>query len=124
MAVFRGAIPPASLATVFARVGYSINSILFQRGVYDPDSFQIVKKYGMKLQTTKDEGLSSYLSKVLAQLAGTRVGAEVRTHERASGKVGRSSCVVFSWFAGGPARLLPRFVFLTAISQNGSQRIR
>jgi len=49
--------------------GYSINMILFQRALYDPDSFDVVKKYGLSLYITNDEGLSTYLKCVLKQLA-------------------------------------------------------
>jgi len=43
--------------------------ILFQRALYDPDSFDVVKKYGLSLYITNDEGLSTYLKCVLKQLA-------------------------------------------------------
>lgn len=55
------------------RAGYSINSILYQRGIYDPDTFTTVKKYGLKMQVTTDDGLSTYLRNVLKQLAGPSV---------------------------------------------------
>jgi len=48
--------------------GYSINSILYQRGIYDPDTFRTEKKYDLKMQVTTDEGLNDYLKRVLAQL--------------------------------------------------------
>lgn len=48
--------------------GYSINNILYQRGVYPPETFSRVKKYGLAMQVTQDEGLKAYLSNVLMQL--------------------------------------------------------
>lgn len=45
-------------------------SILYQRGIYDPESFQAVKKYGLQMQVTTDPGLSSYLGSVMTQLEG------------------------------------------------------
>mmetsp|Transcript_2250 Transcript_2250/g.4133 ORF Transcript_2250/g.4133 Transcript_2250/m.4133 type:complete len:208 (-) Transcript_2250:504-1127(-) len=48
--------------------GYSINSILYQRGIYDPDLFNPVQKYKLRMMVTKDEGLSEYLNNVLGQL--------------------------------------------------------
>jgi len=58
----------AQIVTEF--LGYSLNTILFQRGIYDPDKFSFVKKYGMRLQVTTDEGLQDYLKTVLSQLGG------------------------------------------------------
>lgn len=48
--------------------GYSINAILYQRGIYDPDSFTTVKKYGLKMYVSTDDGLTSYLKSVLKQM--------------------------------------------------------
>lgn len=54
-----------------ARAGYSINSILYQRGLFDPDSFKVVKKYGLQMQILTDEGVSAYLKQALRQICGT-----------------------------------------------------
>jgi mitotic spindle assembly checkpoint protein MAD2 len=43
-------------------------SILYQRGIYDPATFTAVQKYGIRLQVTTDQGLASYLQKVLTQM--------------------------------------------------------
>jgi len=48
--------------------GYSINSILFQRGIYEPESFTKVQKYGLGMQVTTDAGLAAYLKNVLVQM--------------------------------------------------------
>jgi mitotic spindle assembly checkpoint protein MAD2 len=58
--------------------GYSINSILYQRGIYPPESFTRVQKYGLPMQVTSDEGLSNYLNQVLSQLASWLLGGEVQ----------------------------------------------
>jgi mitotic spindle assembly checkpoint protein MAD2 len=58
--------------------GYSINSILYQRGIYPPESFTRVQKYGLPMQVTSDEGLSQYLNQVLSQLASWLLGGEVQ----------------------------------------------
>ncbi|GAB5373324.1 hypothetical protein AAMO2058_001741300 [Amorphochlora amoebiformis] len=47
---------------------YSINTILYQRGIYEPELFHTVTKYKLKLMITKDKGLVDYLKNVLAQL--------------------------------------------------------
>jgi len=49
---------------------YSINSILYQRGIYPPETFQKVNKYGLSMLVTTDPGLKDYLGKVLNQLSG------------------------------------------------------
>jgi len=48
--------------------GYSINSILYQRGIYPPETFKRVSRYGLALLVTEDEYLSSYLEQILNQL--------------------------------------------------------
>lgn len=45
-------------------------SILFQRGIYEAESFTKVQKYGLGMQVTTDNGLAEYLKKVLTQLQG------------------------------------------------------
>ena len=47
---------------------YSINSILYQRGIYPPETFKRVNKYGLAMLVTTDDGLSGYLANVLDQL--------------------------------------------------------
>ena len=50
--------------------GYAVNSILYQRGVYPPESFVPASKYGLTTMVTGDEALRIYLASVLRQLAG------------------------------------------------------
>ncbi|KAG5519078.1 hypothetical protein PMAC_002164 [Pneumocystis sp. 'macacae'] len=47
---------------------YSINSILFQRGVYPADDFKIVKKYGLNMLVTADIEVKAYIRKIMEQL--------------------------------------------------------
>ena len=47
-------------------------SILYQRGIYPPESFDRQKKYGLAMMVTSDEGLTKYLTSVLKQMSGTR----------------------------------------------------
>ncbi|CCH40863.1 Mitotic spindle assembly checkpoint protein MAD2A [Wickerhamomyces ciferrii] len=47
---------------------YSINSILYQRGIYPPEDFQIVKKYGLNMLITNDEDIKAYVRKIMNQL--------------------------------------------------------
>lgn len=58
--------------------------ILYQRGIYPPETFSRVRKYGLTMLITTDDGLKSYLSKVLAQLSGpsARRGASHATLAR------------------------------------------
>ena len=48
--------------------GHSINNILYQRGIYDPDTFKTVKKYGVPIQVTTDPALAEYLDKITGQM--------------------------------------------------------
>ena len=49
---------------------YGINSILYQRGIYPPETFTRVQKYGLTLLVTTDEALKAYLGEVLGQVKG------------------------------------------------------
>jgi len=46
----------------------AINSILYQRGIYEPESFKRESKYGLTVLTTMDEGLLKYLNQIMAQM--------------------------------------------------------
>ena len=50
---------------------YGINSILYQRGLYPPESFTRVQKYNLTLLVTGDEELTNYLNSVVNQVRGT-----------------------------------------------------
>lgn len=67
-----------SVATVTEFFGFAVNTILYQRAVYPPDSFAQVPKYGLPLMVTKDEPLKRYLGTVLSQLARWLSSGEVR----------------------------------------------
>ena len=47
---------------------YSINAILYQRGVYPADDFSTVRKYGLPLLRTHDPELQGYIRTVLRQV--------------------------------------------------------
>ncbi|ORY73254.1 HORMA domain protein [Leucosporidium creatinivorum] len=47
---------------------YSVNSILYQRGIYPPEDFKMVKKYGLTLFTSADESLEAYIQSVMKQV--------------------------------------------------------
>lgn len=45
-------------------------SILYNRGVYPEESFVKVKKYGLPMLLTQDEGVKSFIANLNAQLSG------------------------------------------------------
>lgn len=49
---------------------YSVNTILYQRGVYPPESFKRVSKYGLAMMVTTDDALIEYISNIMNQLQG------------------------------------------------------
>jgi len=57
-----------STETVAEFFMYGINSILYQRGIYPPETFSRCQKYGLTLLVTTDEKLKDYLESVLAQV--------------------------------------------------------
>ncbi|GCC33304.1 mitotic spindle assembly checkpoint protein MAD2A isoform X1 [Chiloscyllium punctatum] len=56
----------ASIVSEF--FNYGINSILYQRGIYPPESFTRVQKYGLTMLVTTDPILNNYLKNVVGQL--------------------------------------------------------
>lgn len=46
----------------------AINSILYQRGIYQPETFKRESKYGLTVLTTTDDGLLKYLAQIMAQV--------------------------------------------------------
>lgn len=50
--------------------GFFSFSILYNRGVYPEESFVKVKKYGLPMLLTQDEGLKCFIANLTAQLSG------------------------------------------------------
>jgi hypothetical protein len=46
------------------------HSILYQRGLYPPEMFKTVRKYGLSLLVTMDDSLRRYLDGLLEQVSG------------------------------------------------------
>lgn len=46
----------------------AINSILYQRGIYQPETFRRESKYGLTVLITTDQGLIDYLDNVMKQM--------------------------------------------------------
>lgn len=59
-----------STATVTEFFQYSLSSILYQRGIYPPESFEPRKQYGLTVMAVKEERLGAYLQAVLRQFSG------------------------------------------------------
>lgn len=47
---------------------YSINTILFQRGVYPAEDFTPVKKYGLNMLVSSDDQVKAYIKRIMSQL--------------------------------------------------------
>ncbi|CAK9316494.1 unnamed protein product [Citrullus colocynthis] len=58
-----------SAAIVSEFFGYAANSILYNRGLYPEESFVRVKKYGLPMLLTQDEGVKTFISNLTAQLS-------------------------------------------------------
>ncbi|MCJ1231928.1 Mitotic spindle checkpoint component mad2, partial [Toensbergia leucococca] len=56
---------------------YSINTILFQRGVYPAEDFTAVKKYGLNMLVTSDDQVKAYVKKIMSQLNKWMVGGKI-----------------------------------------------
>ena len=49
---------------------YSVNNILYQRGIYPPEGFKRVSQYGLSVMVSTDEALTAYMKNILKQLEG------------------------------------------------------
>ncbi|XP_047317925.1 mitotic spindle checkpoint protein MAD2 isoform X1 [Impatiens glandulifera] len=58
-----------SAAIVSEFFGYAANSILYNRAIYPEESFSRVKKYGLPMLLTQDEGVKTFISNLTAQLS-------------------------------------------------------
>ncbi|KAJ5561320.1 DNA-binding HORMA [Penicillium sp. DV-2018c] len=56
---------------------YSINSILFQRGVYPPEDFTAIKKYGLNMLVSADDQVKAYIKKIMSQLREWMQGGKI-----------------------------------------------
>mmetsp|Transcript_21008 Transcript_21008/g.44327 ORF Transcript_21008/g.44327 Transcript_21008/m.44327 type:complete len:228 (+) Transcript_21008:166-849(+) len=56
----------------------AINSILYQRGIYQPETFKRESKYDLTVLTTTDDGLLKYLSQVMAQVESWLLNGDVQ----------------------------------------------
>jgi len=60
--------PAGSARTVAEFFEYSVNTILFQRGVYPAEDFTPVKKYGLNMLISSDDQVKAYIKKIISQL--------------------------------------------------------
>ncbi len=56
---------------------YSINTILFQRGVYPAEDFTAVKKYGLNMLVSSDDQVKAYIKKIMSQLNKWMTGGKI-----------------------------------------------
>jgi mitotic spindle assembly checkpoint protein MAD2 len=57
-----------STAMVSEFFNYSVQSLLYQRGIYPNEDFRQIKKYGLPMLVTTDSGLEKYLNDCLQQV--------------------------------------------------------
>ncbi|KAH9835956.1 DNA-binding protein [Teratosphaeria destructans] len=48
---------------------FACNTILYQRGVYPPEDFTQVKKYGINMTVSCDDQVKAYIKKIMSQLS-------------------------------------------------------
>ncbi|KAG0130436.1 DNA-binding protein [Tuber indicum] len=56
---------------------YSINTILFQRGVYPAEDFTAIKKYGLNMLVSADDQVKAYIRKIMSQLSKWMLGGKI-----------------------------------------------
>jgi len=57
---------------------YSVNTILYQRGIYPPEMFSKVSKYGLAMMVTSDESLQTYINTIMGQLKAWLLDGRVK----------------------------------------------
>jgi mitotic spindle assembly checkpoint protein MAD2 len=67
-----------SVAVVSEFFFTAINSILYQRGIYTPETFKRESKYGLTVLTTTDEGLLTYLNSIMEQMENWLLNGKVQ----------------------------------------------
>ena len=67
----------ASSTSNILKFEYSINTILFQRGVYPAEDFTPVKKYGLNMLVTSDDQVKAYIKKIMSQLNKWMTGGKI-----------------------------------------------
>ena len=48
--------------------GYAVNSVLYQRGLYPANEFEVKKKFGLGMLVSSNEEVKKYLVSVLDQI--------------------------------------------------------
>ncbi|XP_055688639.1 mitotic spindle assembly checkpoint protein MAD2A [Lutzomyia longipalpis] len=56
-----------SAAIICEYLNFGVNSVLFQRGIYPPESFSTVQQYGLTIFMSQDEKITEFLKKVLTK---------------------------------------------------------
>lgn len=46
--------------------------ILYQRNIYPPEDFKMVKKYGLNMLVSADQALQDYIKNIMSQLNGAQ----------------------------------------------------
>lgn len=54
-------------------IDFGINSILFQRGIYPPETFKTEEHFGLSILVSTDQKIQQFLQPVLNQMKGTPV---------------------------------------------------
>ncbi|CAH2352577.1 mitotic spindle checkpoint component Mad2p [[Candida] railenensis] len=56
---------------------FAINNILFQRGIYPPEDFQTVRKYGLPMLLTSDDEVKQYIEAIMIQVKKWIYGGKI-----------------------------------------------
>ena len=57
---------------------YCVNSILYQRAIFPPESFKRTSKYGLAMMMATEEGLVAYIANITRQLESWLLGGAVK----------------------------------------------
>jgi hypothetical protein len=58
-----GRVPTVPLTDIW------FESVLYQRGIYPPEDFKVVKKYGLNVLVTTDDEVKNYMKRIMMQLS-------------------------------------------------------
>lgn len=98
-----------SLKIVADYFEFAINNILFQRGVYPPEDFQTVRKYGLPLLVTADDEVQEYIDRIMKQVRKWIYGQNIAK-------------LVVVLISKSTAEIMERWEFSTEILEDGKNQ--
>ena len=66
---YKQVLIPINAVQNIQRLTALYESVLYQRGIYPPEDFKVVKKYGLNVLVTTDDEVKNYIKRIMGQLS-------------------------------------------------------